>query len=75
MTAATFPETHEHVEGDRYRRVGEVEARRAIPGESVVSPEGSATATTGQWVLRQGPGEEWLVPDAHFQSAYVPVGS
>jgi hypothetical protein len=72
VSAAIFPSTHEHVEADRYARVGVVDARRAVPGEDVVSPEGTATATAGQWVLRNGP-EQWLVGDAHFRSSHSPA--
>ena len=70
VSASTFPATHEHAEGDTYRRVGSVEARRARPGEVVVSPEGAATADVGQWVLRDSSGE-WLVSDSHLGSAYA----
>lgn len=72
VSAESFPGTHAHVEGDTYRRVGVVEARRAIPGEVVVSPEGPATAVPGQWRLRNPvTAEEWLVPDGHFRTSYV----
>lgn len=74
VSAASFPLTHEHIEGDRYLRVGVVDARRAIPGEVAVSPEGSATAGPGQWLLRNPvTEEEWLVSDAHFRASYVAV--
>jgi hypothetical protein len=73
VSAVSFPATHEHVAGDRYRRVGVVEARRAVAGELVVSPEGSAIAGPHQWLLRNPQSaEEWLVPDAHFRATYVP---
>ena len=72
VSAATFATSHQHVAGDTYRRVGSVEARRARPGETVVSPEGSATATVGQWVLRDASGQ-WLVSDAHLGAAYALV--
>lgn len=72
VSAASFPLTHRLIEGDRYRRIGVVEARRAIPGEVAVSPEGSATAVPGQWLLRNpATEEEWLVSDAHFRASYV----
>ena len=72
VSAASFPETHRHLDGDRYLRVGVVEARRAVPGEVAVSPEGSAAAAPGQWLLRNPvTDEEWLVPDAHFRASYV----
>ncbi len=72
VSAESFPGTHVQVEGDRYRRTGVVEARRAVPGELAVSPEGTVTATPGQWLLRNAEtAEEWLVPDAHFRASYV----
>ncbi len=73
VAADTFELTHEHVSGDRWRRTGEVEARRARPGEVVLSPEGSATAGTDQWVLRGSAGEQWLVSETHLARAYEPI--
>lgn len=68
-----FEVTHEHLDGDRWRRVGEVEARRAVPGELVRTLEGEDVARHDQWVVRGQLGEEWLVSSAHLQATYVPV--
>jgi hypothetical protein len=68
-----FEVTHEHVEGDRWRRVGVVHARRAVPGEVVHSLEGKQVAGHDHWVMRGVRGEEWLVSSQHLQSAYDPV--
>jgi hypothetical protein len=68
-----FEVTHEHVEGDRWRRVGVVQARRAMPGEVVHSLEGKQVAGHDHWVMRGVRGEEWLVSSQHLQTAYEPV--
>jgi hypothetical protein len=65
-----FRRSHEPIAGDRWRRVGEVHARRAFPGEVVHSLEGDQTARAGQWVLRGVAGEEWLVSSEHLGSTY-----
>lgn len=69
---ATFERTHVHLDGDRWARVGVVEARRARPGEAVSTPEGPLTAGRDEWLLRGLSGEQWLVGDAHFERAYEP---
>lgn len=71
----TFELTHDHLDGDRWVRTGVVEARRARPGEQVSTPEGPLTAGRDQWLLRGVAGEQWLVPDAHFERAYAPAGN
>ncbi len=68
-----FAATHEHVGGDRYRRTGEVEARPAVQGEVVQSPEGTATARKGQYVMKGDTGEQWLVPASHVGRGYEPL--
>jgi hypothetical protein len=75
VDAAIFDETHEPIDGDRWRRVGEVRGRRARPGEVVHSLEGDQTARLGQWVLRGVAGEEWLVSPEHLEATYDRVGS
>ena len=70
VDAAIFDETHEPIEGDRWRRVGEVRGRQALPGEVVHSLEGDQTARLGQWVLHGTAGEEWLVSTEHLESTY-----
>ena len=73
VAAETFEQTHQHLSGDRWRRTGEVEARRARPGEVIHSPEGTATARDDQWVLRGSADEQWLVSEGHLARAYEPV--
>jgi hypothetical protein len=70
VDAAIFEETHEPIEGDRWRRTGEVRGRQARPGELVHSLEGDQTARPGQWVMRGVAGEEWLVSAEHLDSTY-----
>ena len=70
VDAAIFDQTHEPIDGDRWRRVGEVRGRQARPGEVVHSLEGDQTARLGQWVLSGVAGEEWLVSTEHLESTY-----
>ncbi|HEX5087446.1 MAG TPA: RyR domain-containing protein [Nocardioides sp.] len=70
ISPSIFERTHESVDGDRWRRTGEIRGRRARPGEVVHSLEGTQTARPGQWVLRGVEGEEWLVPAEHLETAY-----
>ena len=70
VDAAIFDQTHEPIDGDRWRRVGEVRGRQARPGEVVHSLEGDQTARPGQWVLRGVAGEEWLVSTEHLEATY-----
>jgi len=70
VDADIFEDTHEPIDGDLWRRTGEVRGRKARPGEVVHSLEGDQTARPGQWVLRGVAGEEWLVSGEHLESAY-----
>ena len=70
VAASIFERTHEPVEGDRWRRVGELWGRQARPGEVVHSLEGDQRARVGQWVLRGVEGEEWLVSATHLEASY-----
>ena len=70
VDAAIFDQTHEPIDGDRWRRVGEVRGRQARPGEVVHSLEGDQTARLGQWVLSGVAGEEWLVSTEHLEATY-----
>jgi hypothetical protein len=76
IAADIFERTHEQIDGDRWRRTGELRGRQARPGEVVHSLEGTQTARPGQWVLRGVAGEEWLVSAEHLAASYdrVEVG-
>ncbi len=73
VTDSIFRRTHEHVAGDRWRRVGEVRGRQARPGEVVATLEGDVTARPGEWVLHGVEGEEWVVPQEHLDRTYERV--
>jgi hypothetical protein len=70
VDATIFEQTHEPIDGNRWRRTGEVRGRQARPGEVVHSLEGDQTARLGQWVLRGVADEEWLVSTEHLESTY-----
>ena len=70
IAPSIFEKTHAPVDGDRWRRVGEIRGRQARPGEVVHSLEGDQRARPGQWVLRGVEGEEWLVSAEHLESSY-----
>jgi hypothetical protein len=74
VAASIFKRTHELIEGDRWRRVGEVRGRQARPGEVVRSLEGDLTAREGQWVLHGVEDEEWLVSREHLDATYDRLG-
>jgi hypothetical protein len=65
-----FARSYEHVQGDRYRRIGEVFAQPAVPGELVISLEGPATASAGDWVIKGTAGEQWITSAEHFAAHY-----
>lgn len=65
-----FRGTHEHVDGDRWRRTGFNKARRARAGEIVDTLEGPATASDGDWIVAGDGGEQWPVPDEQFRQRY-----
>lgn len=71
ITYEALHRTYRHVEGDRWERIGQVWARAALPGETVSTAEGRATALTGHRVVRDEAGNEWLVPTDRFASSYV----
>ena len=65
-----FATTYEHVSGDRYRRVGLVNARPAVEGEVVESPEGTERARAGDWVMEGAAGERWVTSADYFATNY-----
>lgn len=68
-----FPRLYEQVDGDRYRRVGTVRARRATVEEVIDTLEGRATAEQGMWVVTDDSGNSWPVPDHVFGAGYEPA--
>lgn len=73
VTDERFRATHRHLEGDRWERCAEVDARRSAGGETVRSLEGEVASNAGDWIVRDDTGNSWPVPDEHFRSTYVPV--
>lgn len=73
ITPGEFELTYRPAEDGWFERTGEVDARPAVPGEVVVSMEGPAVAVSGDWVVRNDRGDEWLVPGPHFEQAYAPL--
>lgn len=65
-----FRSRHEHVSGQRWRRLGTVTARPARAGETVETLEGPVTASDGDWVVRGDGGEQWPVPAEDFARRY-----
>jgi hypothetical protein len=65
-----FAQSYEHIDGDRWRRTGEVLAQPALPGELVISLEGPATAAAGDWVIKGAAGEQWITSAEHFAANY-----
>jgi hypothetical protein len=66
-----FRTSYEHVDGDQWRRRGNVFARPAQPGETIETLEGPTTAANGDWVVRGADGEEWPVPAQEFAERYT----
>jgi hypothetical protein len=61
-----FAKSYEHIEGDWWRRTGQVSAQPALPGELVISLEGPATAAAGDWVIKGAAGEQWITSAEQF---------
>jgi hypothetical protein len=65
-----FHSQYEHIDGQRWRRVGTVLARPARDGEAVDTLEGPVTASARDWVVKGEQGEQWPVPDDEFSRRY-----
>jgi hypothetical protein len=66
-----FRTSYEHVDGNQWRRRGDVFARPAQPSETIKTLEGPTTAADGDWVVRGADGEEWPVPAQEFAERYT----
>jgi hypothetical protein len=69
-----FRTSYEHVDGNQWRRRGDVFARPAQPSETIKTLEGPTTAADGDWVVRGADGEEWPVPAQEFAERYTALG-
>ncbi len=70
-----FQSRYEHVDGNRWRRVGFVHARPACEGEAIETLEGSIHATGPAWLLMGASGDRWVVPEERFTRHYKAVDS
>lgn len=66
-----FQSSYQHVDGNQWRRRGNVFARQAQPGETIETLEGPTTAAEGDWVVRGADGEQWPVPAREFTERYA----
>lgn len=67
-----FRESHLHLHDSLWERCSHLEARPARASETATSVEGVSTAAEGDWVVRDSPGNAWVVPGGHFRKAYRP---
>ena len=70
ITDSSFRATHVPLNGDRWQRTAEVDARPVRPGERIETQEGPTTAGAEGWVVRDADGNQWIVPDATFRAGY-----
>ncbi|HMR47881.1 MAG TPA: hypothetical protein PKE40_01300 [Arachnia sp.] len=68
-----FARTYALIEGNRYKRVGEVSARQVLEAEVVETSEGPATAQINDWIITDAAGARWPVPADRFKDLYTPV--
>jgi RyR domain len=65
-----FRSTYEHVDGNRWRRIGLVDVRPARDGEAVQTLEGTIVARAPAWVVKGTQEEQWVVAAHKFDSQY-----
>lgn len=65
-----FRSTHEHVDGNTWRRCGVVKARKARGEEVIQTLEGPLTAEPGDWIVQGSHGEQWPVDPDTFKQQY-----
>jgi len=73
VASAMFEQTYAPVDGDRYRRIGTVMARRASLPESVLTLEGPVQAKAGDWIVTGAANEQWVVAPEAFRARYRPA--
>jgi len=74
VTDASFRATHRRLAADRWERTAQVEARPVRPGEQVDTQEGMTTARDSGWLVRDGNGNRWIVPEEQFRTGYRAAG-
>jgi Trk K+ transport system NAD-binding subunit len=70
-----FHASHEHLHGNRWRRVGAVQAWRVAEATAVRTIEGTAVARPGDWIVQGCGGERWPIGDVKFRRGYVSAGT
>ncbi|HEY2521970.1 MAG TPA: hypothetical protein VGJ19_17820 [Streptosporangiaceae bacterium] len=68
-----FLVSHEHVDGEQWRRVGTYLAWRVREPQVLRTIEGRAVAQAGDWVVEGQGGERWPVSDEQFRRTYRPA--
>lgn len=67
-----FLETYRLIDGNRYRRIGEVTARRLSRASHLETREGASLAAAGSWIVVDDQGNRWAVPHEEFVRSYEP---
>ncbi len=70
---AEFLVSHEHVGGERWRRIGTYRAWQVRESQVLRTIEGKAVAQAGDWVVEGHGGERWPVTDEQFRRTYRPA--
>ena len=65
-----FLVSHEHVDGERWRRTGTYLAWQVREPQVLRTMEGKAAARAGDWVVEGHGGERWPVTDEQFRRTY-----
>jgi hypothetical protein len=65
-----FLVSHEHVDGERWRRTGTYLAWQVRESQVLRTIEGKAVAEAGDWVVEGHGGERWPVTDEQFRRTY-----
>jgi hypothetical protein len=65
-----FRSTHQHVDGNIWRRCGLVKARQARGDEVIETLEGPLSAEAGDWIVQGQQGEQWPVRPDVFRKQY-----
>jgi hypothetical protein len=68
-----FLVSHEHVGGERWRRIGIYRAWQVRESQVLWTIEGKAVAQAGDWVVEGHGGERWPVTDEQFRRTYRPA--
>lgn len=67
-----FAESYALVEGDTYRRTGQIQARPATAEEYLETTEGPDTATETHWLAIRSADDHWFIPGHKFERNLEP---